>query len=143
MKLVRRRHTGAERQLAFALRRRGLRFSTHKIICNCTPDIIFDCERLAVFVDGDFWHGRLLLEEGRRAFLLSFRPHVRKFWVAKITRNADRDQRQTRILRRNGWGVLRLWEKDVMKNPSAVAAEVNYRLRRRRIEREKRLRDAA
>lgn len=128
MRLVRRRHTTVERLLCSALRRCGLRFSTHITICGCTPDIVFPLERLIVFVDGDFWHGRILLDKGRRSLLKSFNPKARKFWVLKITKNVARDRRQVQILRRNGWSVARLWEKDILKDPSRAAAAVRKRL---------------
>jgi DNA mismatch endonuclease, patch repair protein len=132
MKRVRRQHTAVEQKLAAELQRNGLRFLTHQAICGCKPDIVFSYERVAVFVDGDFWHGRVLLESGRRALLQSFKPQGQAFWVAKISSNADRDRRQSRILRRNGWSVLRIWEKDVLRDPSDALATIYRRLRRRR-----------
>jgi DNA mismatch endonuclease (patch repair protein) len=132
MKRVRRRHTAVERKLAAALRKVDLRFLTHQPICGCTPDIVFGSERLIVFVDGDFWHGRILLESGKQALQKTFKPEGRDFWVTKICRNADRDQRQCRILRRNGWSVLRLWEKDVLRNSAGAATVVVRSLKRRR-----------
>lgn len=132
MRLVKRRHTTVERRLKSALRNSRLKFSSHRLVYGCTPDIVFSFERLAVFVDGDFWHGRLLVEKGERALEQSFGSKVRKFWVAKIARNVVRDRRQVGILRRNGWSVLRLWEKDVLRDPLASAAVIGRRLRRRR-----------
>ena len=142
MRLVKRRHTFVERELANALRECGLRFSTHRSICGCAPDIVFSLDRFVVFVDGDFWHGRILIERGRRALVRTFSPHVRDFWVAKIIRNVDRDQRQCKILRRSGWSVLRLWEKDVLRNPSKAAVLIHQRVNRRRAQMKRRL-DAA
>jgi DNA mismatch endonuclease (patch repair protein) len=133
MRLVRRRDTAAERQLASALSARGLRFATHITVCDCTPDIVFSLERLAIFVDGDFWHGRILTENGGAALRKSFNCRSRRFWVSKITRNVERDLRQARSLRRNGWAVLRLWEKDIARNATKVAASIAQRLQRRRI----------
>jgi DNA mismatch endonuclease (patch repair protein) len=142
MRLVKRQHTAVERQLAAALRKCGLRFSTHRLICNCRPDIVFPSQRLIVFVDGDFWHGRILIERGRRALVQTFKEDIRGFWVAKIVRNVDRDRRQCRILRRSGWSVLRLWEKDVLRNPSKAAVLIHRRVNRRRCQLKRRL-DAA
>ena len=133
MRLVRRRGTAAERQLARALRAQGLRFALHVAVCGCTPDIVFSFERLAIFVDGDFWHGRIFIENGRDALRESFKCQSRGFWVSKITRNVERDSRQVRLLRRNGWAVLRLWEKDIAQNPTRLAASIVRRLQRRRI----------
>jgi DNA mismatch endonuclease (patch repair protein) len=132
MRLVKRRHTAVERKLAYALRRAGVSFSTHGSVCGCTPDIVFGRERVVVFVDGDFWHGRILVEQGENALARSFKPSVRKFWVAKIVRNAERDSRQVRILRRNGWAVVRLWEKDVLRDVNLAVSTVGRRLWQRR-----------
>jgi DNA mismatch endonuclease (patch repair protein) len=69
------------------------------------PDFVFRASRIAVFVDGCFWHG--CPEHFRR-------PQTRqKFWDAKITRNQARDMEVTKALRRAGWRVLRLWEHDM------------------------------
>ena len=66
------------------------------------PDFVFREERVAVFVDGCFWHGC-----PRHAT----RPRQnRKFWDDKIARNRQRDRLVTRQLRKSGWTVLRLWE---------------------------------
>ncbi|MBL9181797.1 MAG: very short patch repair endonuclease [Verrucomicrobiaceae bacterium] len=69
------------------------------------PDFVFRLQKLAVFVDGCFWHG--CPEHFRR-------PQTRqKFWDAKIARNQARDAAVTRALRRKGWRVLRLWEHEL------------------------------
>lgn len=66
------------------------------------PDFVFRTQRVAVFVDGCFWHGC-----PRHAT----RPRQnRKFWDEKIARNRARDRHVTRALRALGWTVLRLWE---------------------------------
>jgi DNA mismatch endonuclease, patch repair protein len=131
MRAVRRSGTDGEIELEIALRRERLQFKTHLPILNCRPDIVFATGRLVVFVDGDFWHGRLLLEFGAVALENSFGERSRSFWVAKIRRNVARDLRQVRRLRRHGWGVVRLWEKDVLQCPQAAAALVRRRLRKR------------
>ena len=69
------------------------------------PDFVFRRERLAVFVDGCFWHG--CPEHGTRP------KGNRKFWDMKIARNQERDRRVTRILRKSGWRVLRVWEHEL------------------------------
>ena len=66
------------------------------------PDFVFRCERVAVFVDGCFWHGcpRHATQPQTRA----------AYWAAKFARNQARDREVTRTLRRAGWTVLRVWE---------------------------------
>jgi DNA mismatch endonuclease (patch repair protein) len=71
------------------------------------PDFVFRREKVAIFVDGCFWHG--CPEHFRR-------PKSRqKFWDAKIARNIARDVSVTKALRKAGWRVLRLWEHELAK----------------------------
>jgi DNA mismatch endonuclease (patch repair protein) len=76
------------------------------------PDFVFAARRLAVFVDGCFWHG--CPRHGTRP-----QGHA-AFWRAKFRRNRARDRRDTLRLRRAGWRVLRLWEHEL--KPKARAA---------------------
>lgn len=66
------------------------------------PDFVFRRERVAVFVDGCYWHG--CPRHYRRP------KGNQKFWDAKIERNQTRDRLVTRALRKAGWKVLRIWE---------------------------------
>jgi len=66
------------------------------------PDFVFPARRLAVFVDGCFWHG--CPKHCRMP------ASNRKFWRNKITRNRQRDREVGRLLRARGWRVLRIWE---------------------------------
>jgi DNA mismatch endonuclease (patch repair protein) len=66
------------------------------------PDFVFPAQRLAVFVDGCFWHGC-----PRHCRMPASN---RKFWRDKITRNRRRDRKVNRLLRARGWRVLRIWE---------------------------------
>jgi DNA mismatch endonuclease (patch repair protein) len=83
------------------------------------PDFIFRPERLAVFIDGCFWHG--------------CRSHCRmpksrvSFWTNKISRNMARDREVARLLRHRGWRVLRFWEHD-LAHPERVAKRLKVKL---------------
>jgi len=66
------------------------------------PDFTFKKQRLAIFIDGCFWHGC-----PRHSHSIATNPI---FWEKKIISNRQRDRRNTRELRRRGWKVLRLWE---------------------------------
>jgi DNA mismatch endonuclease (patch repair protein) len=72
---------------------------------------------VAVFCDGDFWHGRDL--DIRLAKLA--RGHNAPYWVAKVQRNAERDRVQTEQLEAAGWLVLRFWENDIIRGIDAIA----------------------
>ena len=71
------------------------------------PDFVFRRERVAVFVDGCFWHG---CPKPKHAPLPKSRA---EWWAAKLDRNKQRDRLVTRTLRREGWRVLRIWECDL------------------------------
>jgi len=121
MAAVRSRDNKAESLLRQALSRRGLRYRLHPRRAGGQavpgkPDIVFVAPRVIAFVDGDFWHGRLLLERGRSAFLQRFRRALRRWWLAKIGGNAARDRRVTTALRARGWLVLRFLETDVLRS---------------------------
>ena len=69
------------------------------------PDFIFRAAKVAVFVDGCFWHG--CPRHGRT-------PKTRvAFWTAKLARNAQRDREVGRAIRERGWRVLRIWEHEL------------------------------
>jgi DNA mismatch endonuclease (patch repair protein) len=70
-----------------------------------TPDFYFPNEKVAVFIDGCFWHGCAKCGKASKSRL--------DFWLAKIERNQRRDRRYTRTLRSQGVRVLRVWEHDV------------------------------
>lgn len=95
------------------------------------PDLVFRRSRVVVFVDGDFWHGRVLIEQGRRALRATFRGGRREWWVGKITRNTERDELVTRALGEDGWLVVRVWESDVKLAPERVARRIGTVIRRR------------
>jgi DNA mismatch endonuclease (patch repair protein) len=72
------------------------------------PDFIFRQERLAVFVDGCFWHRH-------RGCKFAYTPKSRReFWLRKFDSNVTRDRLVTRTLRQTGWRVIRIWECDLM-----------------------------
>jgi DNA mismatch endonuclease (patch repair protein) len=136
MAAVRSRDNAAEVLLRRELSRRGLRYrlQPRRAAGNVVPgrpDIVFVNARVIAFVDGDFWHGRVLLQRGRRALATQFRPALRKWWQAKIGGNVARDRRVTASLRAGGWMVLRFWESDVFRSVERVADVVERAVRRR------------
>ena len=84
------------------------------------PDIVFAGARLAVFCDGDFWHGRDW--ESRRQKL--GRGTNSEYWLAKIQRNMERDRQNTGRLQEMGWTVLRFWESQIRSDLAGVARTV-------------------
>ena len=127
MRANRREGGRAEEKLRDLLRAEKLRFRIHAPDVVGRPDMVFDRQRVAVFCDGDFWHGR----DWRRLRTALARRSNATYWLEKIASNRSRDRRQTRDLRQSGWLVLRLWETDIMRSPGSAAAQVNLQVRSR------------
>lgn len=97
-----------ELALAKLFRRHGITGWRRRQSVFGKPDFVFPKSRLAVFVDGCFWHG--CPKHGTRP------KQNRKFWDTKIARNRARDRRVNRELRKLGWRVVRIWEHDLAKH---------------------------
>jgi DNA mismatch endonuclease (patch repair protein) len=119
-------NTRHEVLLQKALTALGLHFAKNVTSVPGRPDILFRNSRVAVFCDGDFWHGRKWnalqkkLAAGTNA----------EYWRAKIARNIRRDKQVTRLLTRAGWRVVRIWESDIKKDTHGVALELQRLLGR-------------
>ena len=115
--------TAPEAAVRSALHRAGARFRKHARPLphlNCTADIVFRRARLAVFVDGCYWHG--CPEHGTQ-------PRTNAaYWSAKIARNIERDRRTDTALSEAGWVVARVWEHE---RPETAAARILGLLRMR------------
>lgn len=83
------------------------------------PDFVFRAQRLALFVDGCFWHG--CPKHGRNP------GSNRSYWLPKLRRNRQRDAQVKRRLRASGWAVLRLWEHDLAQ-PDRCTARIRRAL---------------
>jgi DNA mismatch endonuclease (patch repair protein) len=104
---------------------RGLRYRTHVGSLPGKPDLVFTAARLAVFCDGDFWHGRNWPKLRKQ---LTTRANS-DYWIAKIRRNRARDRSQTLELSRLGWAVIRVWETDVLASPDRFVNVIELRIR--------------
>jgi len=107
MKGNRRADTKPEMALRSALHRGGLRFRKDHLVrtsggVRCKVDIVFTRARVAVFVDGCFWHGCSLHGNTPKA--------NSSYWGPKLARNQARDEAVTQALVRDDWTVLRIWE---------------------------------
>lgn len=78
------------------------------------PDFIFLKQRLAVFVDGCFWHGCPMHSSHPTS------NHV--FWEKKLKRNKERDRLVTKTLRKSGWRVLRIWQHELTRKKEGRCA---------------------
>ena len=113
----RRTDTQHEKMLRRELWRMGLRYRKNVGTLPGKPDIVFARARVAVFCDGDFWHGRnwekqkSKLCQGTNA----------EYWLSKIGSNIERDRLNNALLEADGWSVLRFWETDIKRDPQATA----------------------
>src|SRR5437879_10694401 len=109
--------------------RLGFRYRLYARSLVGRPDLVLRKWMAVLFVDGDFWHGRVFLEKGLPALRRSLRTSRREWWVQKILRNVARDREVSTALKRAGWTVIRVWERDVLKRVDQVATRVKRRLR--------------
>lgn len=111
----RRRDTGPELELGSILHRRGLRYRRDfRVVAGnirVRPDFVFSKSRVAVFVDGCFWHCCPVHGVTPRANAA--------YWGPKLARNCERDQEVTLALEKENWTVVRIWEHEL----SAEAAD--------------------
>ena len=119
--------TKAELKLRKALWTLGLRYRLHVPELAGRPDIVFPKARVAVFCDGDFWHGRDWPSLHQR---LS-QGHNARYWLKKIAYNIARDDLQTRELEKRGWAVVRHWETDVLQNANYLAKQLANLVKKR------------
>lgn len=115
MSRIRGRNTKPEIALRSALWALGLRYRLHYPILG-KPDIVFPRRRVAVFVDGCFWHG---CPEH------SVKPKTNSaFWKDKLGKNVERDRRTKATLEAQGWTVLRIWEHEIEQDVSKVVERI-------------------
>lgn len=115
MSRIRGRDTGPELLLRRRLWAMGIRYRVNHRCEGVRADIAVPRKKLAVFIDGCFWHG--CPQHGVRP-----KTNV-DFWSRKLDGNIARDRRQTESLRLAGWTVVRLWEHEVERDPAGSAAK--------------------
>ena len=109
MSKIRSRDTKFEREFIDALKKSTRKkFRTNVVSIKGKPDIVFQKDKVCVFLDSDFWHG----------WYYPRWKHLLKndFWRKKIENNRRRDRKISAYLRKNGWQVIRIWEHELLKN---------------------------
>ena len=109
MSRIKGRDTKPEMAVRRTLHRLGYRFRLHDSRLPGRPDLVFPSRKKAIFVHGCYWHGHSC-KYGRAQSKTN-----RSFWLEKLRGNRLRDARALRLLRRQGWGVLVVWECGVKK----------------------------
>lgn len=130
MAAVRAKNTKPELALRSYLHAHGLRFRIHDAKLMGHPDLVFRSAKVAVFVDGDFWHGAGWRERGLKGYEEQF-PSRREFWVAKIARNIERDRAVNRALESQGWKVIRVFASELSGQLPTVARGITRAVRER------------
>lgn len=116
MSRIKGRDTGPELSLRRKVWALGLRYRLHYRIGRTRPDMVFIGAKLAVFVDGCFWHGCPLHS--------TMPKNNRDFWEQKLRRNRERDAESTLKLEAEGWRVLRLWEHEIEASSTDCAQKI-------------------
>ncbi len=121
MSLIRAKNTGIERKVFTFLKSEKIYFQKHYSKIAGKPDVALPKKKIAIFIDGDFWHGY--------KFHLWKQRIPQEYWRSKIENNIARDIRNRRALRRKGWKVLRVWGHSLIKNPEAALWKIASFLR--------------
>lgn len=87
------------------------------------PDFVFEQTRIAIFIDGAFWHGAPNFKRFPKSRL--------DYWKPKIERNQQRDRDVTNKLRNQGWAVLRFWDYELEKNPTLIIRLIKKKIHQR------------
>ena len=119
MASIKSKDTKPEKMLGSALWALGLRYRKHYKV-EGIPDFVLVGTKLAIFCDGDFWHGKNWKIKGMANLeeeLESYKP----YWKNKIIRNIERDNIVNQTLSDNGWKVLRFWESEIKQNSQHCA----------------------
>ena len=119
MSRIRSKDTRAEVLLRKTLWHLGFRYRKNYRNLPGTPDIALTRQKIAIFVDGDFWHARG--HEERPGEQIASR---KKYWRKKLSRNVERDKEVNDALTEEGWLVLRFWESEVRKDLERCVEEV-------------------
>jgi DNA mismatch endonuclease (patch repair protein) len=123
MARIRRSNTKPELLLGEYLRAAGLRYKAQARLPG-RPDVVFTKARVAIFVDGCFWHGC------QRH--LKWPKSNAHFWRKKILSNVARDKSVRATLRKEGWRVVRLWEHELRTKPKRCLARIQKVLAERK-----------
>jgi DNA mismatch endonuclease (patch repair protein) len=115
MSRIRSKNTEPELELRRMLRKDGFHFSTYSKLPG-TPDIVFKKIKLAIFVDGEFWHGHNWLRKGKRP--------KSKFWRRKLLGNVSRDKKVDKELHMIGWKYVRVLDSQVFKQSNYVLSRI-------------------
>lgn len=103
-----------------ALWAKGVRFRVNVKDVVGKPDVCIKNKKLAIFIDSEFWHGKMYLNG-------QIPKSNQEYWIPKLERNIRRDKEVNSCLKENGWKVFRFWTKDIYKNCDQLIDQIiNY-----------------
>jgi DNA mismatch endonuclease (patch repair protein) len=129
MSRIKSKDTSIEVTLRKALWHTGIRYRKNYAKLPGAPDIAITKHQIAIFCDGEFWHGKNWGEETPRI------GHNREYWLEKIERNVKRDIETDRLLYGMGWTVLHFWGAEIQKGLPLCIDTVKYAISQREAER--------
>ena len=109
MRKIKAKNTTPEIILRKALWNEGIRYRKENKGITGNPDIAIKKYKLAIFIDGEFWHGYKWQEKKRKI------KSNREYWIKKIEKNIARDKKNNLLLKEQDWIVLRFWEHEIKK----------------------------
>ncbi len=115
MARVKGKNTSLELNLKKLLSMTGIKYNTNSKLKG-KPDIILKSQKVVIFIDGCFWHKCPVCFRAPQS--------NRSYWSQKIKKNVDRDKKLNKILKREGWKVIRIWEHEFIKNPNGVLHKI-------------------
>lgn len=115
MSRIKGKNTALEKKVFAALRKNKIAFRRHLAGLPGKPDIVLPKRKVAIFIDGDFWHGWQFPRWEKR---------LSGFWRRKIRLNRARDAKNFRILRKTGWQVTRIWGHQLKRDFSGAIDKI-------------------
>ena len=110
MRKIKSKNTKPEIILRKYLWQHGIRYRLQNTDIPGSPDIVIRRIKVAIFVDGEFWHGHNWEIKKHKIV------NNRDYWIPKIEKNIERDKKINQILTQSGWVVIRFWEKEILSD---------------------------
>lgn len=124
MRKIKSDKTSPEILLQKLLRSNGIKFKKYYQGLPGKPDSVILGKKVAIFVDGEFWHGYRWEEKKKKI------KDNRAYWIPKIERNIARDKQNNKELKKTGWKVLRFWQQQIIKDPSKCLKKIKDTLKK-------------
>lgn len=127
MSHVKTKRNSAEVMIAKSLWHRGYRYRLNYKALPGSPDIALTKYRIAIFIDGEFWHGKDFEQRKKKL------KNNKDYWIEKIQENIDRDLRNDKLLRQMDWYPIHFWSNDVIKYCNQCIDEIIYTIEDRNV----------